>query len=75
MTVEDAICAQFHDEIAAYSKPTFERFRRTRHSAQYFDPTAAPITADEAEWAIATAGRAVDGVRDLMDSNRPELFA
>lgn len=75
MTVEDAICAQFHDEIAAYSKPTFERFRRTRHSARYFDPSAAPITDDEAEWAIDTAERAVDAARTLMDSNPPDQFS
>lgn len=75
MTVEDAICAQFHDQIAAYSKPTFERFRRTRHSAQYFDPSATPITDADATWAIETAERAVDAARDLMGSNPPELFS
>ena len=44
MTVEDAVSAQFALDIPAFAKPTFERFRRTRHSAQYFDPDAAPIT-------------------------------
>lgn len=41
MTVEDAVSAQFAADIPAFAKPTFERFRRTRHSAQYFDPAAA----------------------------------
>src|ERR1700691_4764595 len=33
MTVEDAVSAQFRDDIPPSAKPTFERFRRTRHSA------------------------------------------
>jgi uncharacterized protein (UPF0332 family) len=37
MAVEDAVSAQFADEIPAFAKPTFERFRRTRHTAQYFE--------------------------------------
>jgi hypothetical protein len=41
VAVEDAVSAQFAAEISAFVKPTFERFRRTRHSAQYFDPSAA----------------------------------
>jgi hypothetical protein len=48
MTVEDAVAAQFGADIAAFAKLTFERFRRTRHSAQYFDPNAAPITRADA---------------------------
>jgi hypothetical protein len=32
MTVEDAASVQFAEEIPAFAKPTFERFRRTRHS-------------------------------------------
>jgi hypothetical protein len=44
MTVEDAVSAQFAGDIPVFAKPAFERFRRTRHSAQYFDPDAAPIT-------------------------------
>jgi hypothetical protein len=35
---EDAVSAQFSDRIAGYAKATFERFRKTRHTAQYFDP-------------------------------------
>jgi hypothetical protein len=38
MAVEDAVSAQFATDIPAFAKPTFERFRRTRHSAQYFGP-------------------------------------
>jgi hypothetical protein len=43
MTVEDAVAAQFGTDIPAFAKPTFERLRRTRHTAQYFDPAAAPL--------------------------------
>jgi hypothetical protein len=41
VSVEDAVSAQFGAAIEAFAKPTFERFRRTRHTAQYFDPSAA----------------------------------
>lgn len=66
MTVEDAVSAQFGADIPAFLKPTFERFRRTRHSAQYFDPDAAPITAADATWAIEKASDALAGVRRLL---------
>ena len=59
MTVEDAISAQFAEEIPAFAKPAFERFRRTRHSALYFDPKAAPITRADASWAIEKATAAL----------------
>jgi hypothetical protein len=66
MTVEDAVSAQFAADIPAFVKPTFERFRRTRHSAQYFDPDAAPITEADAGWAIEKAQAALAGVRRLL---------
>lgn len=66
MTVEDAVSAQFAEDIPAFAKPTFERFRRTRHSAQYFDPDAAPITQADAGWAIEKATAALAGVRRLL---------
>lgn len=50
MAVEDAVSAQFGTDIPAFAKPTFERLRRTRHTVQYFDPTAAPITKTDASW-------------------------
>ncbi len=68
MTVEDAIAAQFAADIPEFAKPTFERFRRTRHSAQYFDPDAAPITASDASWAIEKAATAVSSVKALLAS-------
>jgi hypothetical protein len=37
-SVEDAVSAQFAAAIPAFTKPTFERFRHTRHAAQYLDP-------------------------------------
>lgn len=66
MTVEDAVSAQFAADIPAFAKPTFERFRRTRHSAQYFDPYAAPITEADVRWAIEKATAALAGVRRLL---------
>lgn len=74
MTVEDAVAAQFAAEIPAFAKPTFERFRRTRHSAQYFDPHAAPITAADASWAIEKAKAALSGVQALLAASPPGRF-
>jgi hypothetical protein len=72
MTVEDAVSAQFASEVAAFAKPTFERLRRTRHTAQYFDPTAAPITVADASWAIDKAMAALSAVKELL-SRSPAL--
>ena len=66
MAVDDAVAAQFAAEIPEFAKPTFERFRRTRHSAQYFDPEAAPIDAADASWAIEKAMAVVSGVKSLL---------
>jgi hypothetical protein len=66
MAVEDAVSAQFATDIPAFAKPTFERFRRTRHSAQYFDPSAAPITTSDASWAIEKATVALSGAKALL---------
>jgi hypothetical protein len=38
LAVEDAVSAQFAADIPVFARPTFQRLRRTRHSAQYFDP-------------------------------------
>jgi len=74
MAVEDAVSAQFGAEIPAFAKPTFERFRRARHSAQYFDPSAAPLTASDASWAIKTAREALAGVKALLAASLPDRF-
>jgi hypothetical protein len=74
MAVEDAVSAQFRAEIPAFAKPTFERFRRARHSAQYFDPSAPPLTASDAEWAIEKAKEALAGVKALLAVSPPERF-
>ncbi len=74
VTVEDAVSAQFIGEIGAFAKPTFERFRRTRHTAQYFDPDAPEITDDDAAWAISTARSAVDGSQGVSRSGGLSLF-
>jgi hypothetical protein len=75
MAVEDAVAAQFAADIPAFAKPTFERFRRTRHSAQYFDPAAAPITELDASWAIEKAKAAVSGVKALLAASPPGRFS
>jgi hypothetical protein len=74
MAVEDAVAAQFSTEIPVFAKSTFERFRRTRHAAQYFDPSAAPLTASDAAWAIKTATEALSGVKALLAASPPERF-
>ena len=75
MSVEDAVSAQFAATIEAFAKPTFERFRRTRHTAQYFDPSAAPITKRDAEWAIEKATAALAGAQALLAATPPERFS
>jgi hypothetical protein len=62
-------------DIPDFAKATFERFRRTRHSAQYFDPDAAPITESDASWAIEKAKAAVSRSRALLASrSTPSRF-
>ena len=74
MAVEDAVSAQFRAEIPAFAKPTFERLRRARHSAQYFDPSAPPLSASDAAWAIEKAKEALTGARALLAASPPERF-
>ncbi len=74
MAVEDAVSAQFKEEVPAFAKPTFERLRRARHSAQYLDPSAAPLTASDAEWAIGKAREALSGAKALLAVSPPERF-
>lgn len=75
MAVEDAVSAQFGKDIPAFAKPTFERLRRTRHAAQYFDPTAAPIAKSDAAWAIEKAEAALSGVKALLATSQLERFS
>jgi len=74
MAVEDAVSAQFGADIPAFVKPTFERLRRARHSAQYFDPSAPPLTASDATWAIEKAKEALSGVKALLAALPLERF-
>jgi uncharacterized protein (UPF0332 family) len=74
MCVEDAVSAQFSADIPVFAKPAFERLRRTRHTAQYFDPAAAPVTESDAAWAIAKAAAAVSGVRALLQAGSLDQF-
>ena len=74
MTVEDAISAQFSDRIAGYAKPTFERFRKTRHTAQYFDPSASPLERPDAEWALEVSRATVDSAWQLLRSECLDRF-
>jgi uncharacterized protein (UPF0332 family) len=75
VTVEDAIGAQFAEQIPGFAKPTFEHLRRTRHAAQYFDPFSAEISADDSTWALSTARTVVEAVERLLASDPPSLFA
>jgi hypothetical protein len=61
--------------LRATAKPTFERLRRTRHIAQYFDPTAAPITKPDAGWAIEKATAALAATKILLSATPPDPFA
>lgn len=74
VAVEDAVSAQFAEDIPDFAKATFERLRRTRHAAQYFDPSAAPITRHDAEWAIGKALGAIAGTQALLSSGALDLF-
>lgn len=75
VTVEDAVGAQFTEQIPGFAKPTFERLRRTRHAAQYFDPSSAEISADDSTWALSNARTVVESVERLLASDPPSLFA
>jgi len=72
--VEDAVSAQFADTIQGLAKPTFERFRRTRNAAQYFDPDAPEIVEADATWAIRTASKVVDCIRDVLANGSLALY-
>jgi uncharacterized protein (UPF0332 family) len=74
MTVEDAISAQYSKQISGLAKPTFERLRRTRHSAQYFDPSSAEISAEDSTWALSTARTVVGAVERLLAADPPDVF-
>lgn len=74
MAVEDAVSAQFATEVQAFAKQTFERLRRTRHTVQYFDPSAAPITEADAGWAIEKAADALSGIKALTMTTALERF-
>ena len=65
--------AQFGAEIPAFTKPTFERLRRSR-KAQYFDPSAAPLSASDATWAIGKAKDALSGAKALLTATPPGRF-
>ena len=52
-----------------------ERLRRTRHAAQYFDPSSAEVSADDSAWAMSMAQTVVDAVERLLTADPPELFA
>lgn len=74
VTVEDAVSAQFGRHVEQFAKPTFERLRRTRHSAQYFDPSSPPLGVADAEWALEKSSGAVAGVRELLTVDPPGRF-
>ena len=74
VTVEDAVSAQFASAVKAFAKPTFERFRRMRHSAQYYDSDGPAITHNDAAWAILTAQSAAEGTRRISEGGGLSRF-
>lgn len=74
MTVEDAVGAQFSELIPGFAKPTFERFRKTRHTAQYFDPSDPPLEEADVQWALEVSQAAVDGTEGVLESARLDRF-
>jgi hypothetical protein len=42
--------------------------------ARYFDPSAAPTTVEDAEWALERSRGAIDGVTELLAANPPDRF-
>jgi hypothetical protein len=74
VTIEDTVSAQFAAVIPAFAKPTFERFRRGRHGAQYFDPDVAAVTRADASWAIEKATAALSGARKFLAGSPPGRF-
>ena len=74
VAIEDAVSAQFADDIAGFSKVRFERMRQGRHASQYFDPTRPEKTDDDVRWALELADEVLSGVRGLMRSGRLGLY-
>jgi HEPN domain len=74
VTVEDSISGQYSKLVPGFAKPTFERLRRTRHAAQYFDPSSPEISSDDAAWALETARSVVDAVERVLATDPPDLF-
>lgn len=74
VTVEESVSAQFSNVISAFAKPTFERFRRMRHAAQYFDPDDPELALEDAQWAIVTAKAAIGGIRRFDERGGLALF-
>lgn len=74
VTVEDTVSAQFADLVPAFGKATFERMRRTRHAAKYFDPSSPPIDRADAEWALDTSRLAVAGTTEVITSTPLDRF-
>ena len=75
VTVEDAISAQYGSAIPGFTKSTFERLRRTRHTAQYFDPSSVDISVDDVAWALRTSRMVVESVELLLETDPPSLYS
>jgi hypothetical protein len=72
--VEDAVSAQFANEIPAFAKRTFERVRSTRNTVQYFDPEQPDVSYEDAIWALAKADAAITGAQRIIDSGRLDPY-
>ena len=75
IAVEDAVSSQFADSIPQFAKPTFERFRRNRHAARYYDADTPPLTGEDARWAISLAEAALEGSRRVGEEDALEPFS
>jgi hypothetical protein len=75
MAVEDAVSAQFATDIPAFAKPTFERLRCTRHSAQYFDPLRRRSRNRTLLGRSRRRRQRFQGVKALLSTTPPERFS
>jgi hypothetical protein len=60
--------------VADPDDPVLAALAADRHLPQYFDPSAPPLTASDAGWAIEKAKEALAGVKALLAASPPERF-
>jgi hypothetical protein len=60
--------------VAAYDAYRMAAEALLARQSQYFDPSAPPLTASDAGWAIEKAREALAGVKTLLAASPPERF-